>query len=405
MKGKKLLTLIGSVCLILTLAVLSFMAACAPEEEVAPIKIGVPAALSGAAAQTGIDIRNGIILAAKEKGTILGRPIEIIVEDSEGKPDIGLRKAEKLVFKDGCVAILGIVSSGVALSIAGIVDRLGVPIVTTNAMTVELHDMHPWVFRAGQLADDLTAVANVRGILADPDLRERTYYVLAHDYAWGHSCAQAFIELAQEAGIKIYNPEYDVAASDTADWSAFVTKIDASGADAMYSALVSAVLPAFNKTAYEFGLMDKIRIVAGASPSEAGLEVVGRPIAGIIGATSWSWDMDTPESNAFANAYWDEFEEIPPSQGCQSYVGAMMLFNAIDEAGSTDPQAIASALQGATYYGPYGLVWIAADNSSRNNAVLVETQVAPANPYGAKMVKKILVIIPAEEVRRPGLPE
>jgi len=221
------------------------------------------------------------------------------------------------------------------------------------------------------------------------------------DYAWGHGAAEAFVKLAQEEGIKVYNPVYDNAATSVTEWSTFISKIDASGADAMYSALTSPAIPVFIKQAYEFGLMDKIRVVAGGSPTETALEAGGIPTSGIIGATCWSWDMDTPESNAFAKAYWDEFKAVPPAQGCQSYVGAMMLFNAIDKAGSTDPQAIAAALKGASYYGPYGLVRIADDNCMRCAAVLVESQKAPSNPYGAKLVKKILVTVPVEKVGPP----
>jgi len=50
--------------------------------------------LSGMAAQVGVDNRNGIILAAKHKKTLLGGPIELIIEDVEGKPETAVRKAE-----------------------------------------------------------------------------------------------------------------------------------------------------------------------------------------------------------------------------------------------------------------------------------------------------------------------
>ncbi|HYB22130.1 MAG TPA: ABC transporter substrate-binding protein, partial [Thermodesulfobacteriota bacterium] len=50
-----------------------------------PVKIGVPVTLSGMGAQVGVDNRNGIMLAAKQKKTVLGRPIELVIEDEEGK--------------------------------------------------------------------------------------------------------------------------------------------------------------------------------------------------------------------------------------------------------------------------------------------------------------------------------
>ena len=364
-----------------------------------PIKIGVPVTLSGMGAQVGVDNKNGILLAAKHKKLISGRPIDLIIEDDEGKPEVVVRKAEKLVFKDNCIALLGVVFSNVGLAVAGEAEKLHVPFLTTNSMTPMLYGIHKYVFRCGQLADDQTAVAHVKGILADPDLKKRTYYVLADDYAWGHSCAESFIDLAQKNGIKIYNPKYDNAALTVADWAPFISKISATGADGMYSCLRSPVIPRFTKQASEFGLMKKIKIVAGGSPSEADLEAGGEAEAGMVTACCYTWDIDTPAAKQFAKAYWDEYKAVPPSQAAQAYVGAMMLFNAIEKAGSTDADKIANALKGATFDGPYGLVRISPkDNSMRTPVVLTETRIAPANPYGAKIVKKVLVQLKPEQI-------
>jgi branched-chain amino acid transport system substrate-binding protein len=365
-----------------------------------PIKIGVPMTLVGIAAQVGIDNRDGIVLATKHKGTIMGRPIELVIEDDEGKTETGIRKAEKLVYKDKVVALLGVAFSNVGLAIAGEMDRLNVPFLTTNVMTPKFYGMHPLVFRCGQLGDDQVAVAHALGILKSQELSKRQYYVLADDYAWGHSCAEEFIALASQKGIKIKNPTYDNAALNVTDWSPFVSKIDASGVDGMYSCLRSPIIPRFTEQASKFGLMKKIKIVAGGSPSEAALEAGGDTQIGVVTACCWTWDLDTPKSQAFAKAYWEEFKAIPPSQAAQAYTGAMMLFNAIEKAGSTEPKKIAEALKGATYDGPYGLVRISPkDNSMRTPAFLTETQAAPSgNPYGAKVVKKIIGRLTPEEV-------
>ena len=57
-----------------------------------PVKIGLISVLSGPFAQAGNDVKNGIILAAEEKKTIWGRPIKLIIEDTQAKPEIGVRK-------------------------------------------------------------------------------------------------------------------------------------------------------------------------------------------------------------------------------------------------------------------------------------------------------------------------
>jgi len=80
----------------------------------------------------------------------------------------------------------------------------------------------------------------------------------------------------------------------------------------------------------------------------------------------------------------------------------MNLFKGIEKAGSTDVDAIADALRGISFDGPYGTVRISAfDNCARNDAVLTETMAAPANPYGAKVNMKVLHTFKAEELGPP----
>jgi branched-chain amino acid transport system substrate-binding protein len=367
-----------------------------------PIKIGVLLPFTGIIAQSAVEQRDGIEMAAKEKGTILGRPIQLITEDTRLKPDVAVSKAEKLVYKDGCIALTGTISSGCALAISKNIYRLKVPFLVTGAMTTKLYGFHKWVFRSGQLINDQTAHANIRGILARPDLKNRTYYVLCNDFTWGHDAAEWFIKLAKENGIKIYNENYDRAPMATTDWSSYITKIKASGADAVYIALLANVIAVFTKQAHDFGFLPENRLVSAAAPGPRELEAGGKSCTGIFTSTNWVWDINTPASNAWAKRCWEMFKEIPSHHCAQSYVGTMALFNAIEKAGSTDVDKIAKALKGITFDGPYGMVRISPkDNNDRKGAVLIETRMAEPNPYGAKVVMKVLEYFKAEEVGPP----
>jgi len=366
------------------------------------VKIGVLVPLSGVAAQGGLEMKMGIEMAAAEKKTLLGKPIELIVEDTQVKPPVAISKAEKLVFKDGCISLIGVFSSGVGLAIAKNIDKLKVPFLTTHVMTTEFYGLHKWVFRCGQLANDQTAVGNVKAILETPDLKKRNYYVLAHDYAWGHDAAERFIKLAKENGIKIANENYDKAPLDTKDWSSYISKIKASGADGVYIALITNVIPVFAKQAYDFGIQKTAKIVTAAAPGPVELEAGGEACYGIFGVSDWSWDVNTPKSDAWEKAFWEKYKVIPSDAACHSYVGAMNLFNAIEKAKSTDVDKISDALRGISFDGPYGVVRISAkDNCARNDAVLTETMAAPPNPYGAKVYMKVLKTYKAEELGPP----
>lgn len=393
---KKVMLVLLSVVLAVTLFV-PFQAA-AKE----PVKIGVLVPLTGIVAQGGLEMKYGIEMAAAEKGTVLGRPIELLVEDTQVKPPIAVTKAEKLVYKDGCVALIGVFSSGVGLALAKNIDKLNVPFVSTHVMTTEFYGLNPLVFRSGQLANDQTALGNIKGIMARPELKDRTYYVIVHDYAWGHDAGKRFIELAKQNGIKIYNEDFDKAPIATKDWSSYISKIKASGADGIYIAFITNVIPVFAKQAADFGLQKQAKIVSGAAPGPLELEAGGEACYGIFGTSDWSWDVKNPISDKWEKDFWEKYKTIPSDAAVHSYVGAMNLFNAIDKAGSTDPKAIADALRGISFDGPYGIVRISAkDNCMRNDAVLTETMAAPQNPFGAKVYMKVLETFKASELGPP----
>ena len=386
------------------LGVIAGILLCSPIKAVAqdPVKIGVLVPLSGIVAQSGEEMKMGIQMAAEEKKTVLGRPIELLIEDTQVKPPVAVSKAEKLVYKDGCKALIGVFSSGVGLALAKNINKLNVPFVSTHVMTTEFYGLNPLVFRSGQLANDQTAVGNVKGILATPDLKNRGYYVLVHDYAWGHDAAKRFIALAKENGIKVVNEDFDRAPIATKDWSSYIRKIKASGADGIYIALITNVIPVFATQAFDFGIQKYARIVSGAAPGPVELEAGGKACIGIFGTSDWCWDVNTPKSDAWEGKFWERFKTIPSDAACHSYVGAMNLFNAIEKAGSTDPQKIADALRGISFDGPYGVVRISAkDNCMRNDAVLTETTLAPGNPYGAKIFMKVIHTFPAKELGPP----
>ena len=366
-----------------------------------PVKIGVLVPLTGIVANGGKEMKNGIDMAAKEKKTLLGRPIKLIVEDTRVKPAVAVSKAEKLVFQDGCKALIGVFSSGVGLALAKNIDKLNVPFLTTHVMTTALYGLNPLVFRSGQLANDQTAVGNVKGIVATPDLMKRKYYVLVHDYAWGHDAAKRFIKLAKENGVKVVNPDFDRAPIATKNWSTYISKIKASGADGIYIALITDVIPRFAAQATEFGLMKTCRLVSGAAPGAMDLENAGTNGVGIFGASDYAWDMErtNPKAKKWNQDYNKLYNAIPCDAAAHSYVGAMNLFKGIEKAGSTDPKKISAALKGISFDGPYGKVWICpSDNCMRNDAVLTETLPAPKNPYGAKIYMKVLKVFPAKEL-------
>jgi branched-chain amino acid transport system substrate-binding protein len=214
--------------------------------------------------------------------------------------------------------------------------------------------------------------------------------------------AERFIKLAKANDIEVVNKNYAKAPIDTKDWSSYITKIKASGADGVYIGLITDVIPAFVKQARQSGLQAKI--VSGALPGPKALQACGEDCIGIVSAGDWAWDVDTPISNSWEKKFHEKYDLIPSDAAAHSYVGAMNLFRAIERAGSTDPEKIAASMKGVSFEGPYGHVRISAiDNCMRNSAVLTETKEAPDNPYGAEIYMDILHTFPWHTIQRGKL--
>ena len=100
------------------------------------LKIGVLMPTSGLFAVLGKNQLNGMRYAVEEAGgEVAGRKIELIHEDDEGKPDVGLTKTRKLVLSDRVDVMTGIISSSVALAVAPYLSSQRMPIVLSNAAT------------------------------------------------------------------------------------------------------------------------------------------------------------------------------------------------------------------------------------------------------------------------------
>jgi len=131
----------------------------APALAADPLKIGVLMPTSGVFAVLGQRQLNGMRFAIEEAGgEVAGRKIEMLHEDSEGKPDVGLAKARKLVLSDRIDVMAGIINSAVALAVAPYLSSQRIPLVISNASTDVLsgEKCDRYVFRVSYSSSQIT---------------------------------------------------------------------------------------------------------------------------------------------------------------------------------------------------------------------------------------------------------
>lgn len=367
-----------------------------------PIKIGFLTVLSGLFSPIGTDMLRGAQLRIKEVGTIAGRKLELFQEDTEAKPEIALRKADRLVNKDGVHVLLGVFSSGEIVALAGAAPKLGVPIVTTNTATARATGelCNRFLFRSNANDGQLVRAA-AAWVEQSAEAKKGKWYILAHDYEWGRGSAAAFkSQIAKAFNLQLVGEDY--APLDTKDWATYIGKIKAAKADFVWAPIIVAVVTDFVKQAREFGLLDSTRVMAVAGITDSQLQAVGEAATGMM-AVSWAtWTVDTPENKKFNDAFWREYKTIPGFQSAVTYAGTGLLLNALEQAGNTAPDKIISALERASFNGPYGPLRMRKEDHQALTPVFIgRVDRAPTNPFGAKMAVRVVAAVGPEKTTVP----
>ncbi len=163
------------------------------EAETGPIKIGLPLALTGALGSVGQQQKRGAELYAKlqnAKGGILGRPIELLIEDTAGNPANCVRKAQEMVERQNCRLLTGITLSSEALAVVPKLAEWDAIFISSDngdgRLTAE--SLVPNFFRA-----NISGPMGTRAVsLYLRDSKLQKFYALGLDYAWGHNSVQVF---------------------------------------------------------------------------------------------------------------------------------------------------------------------------------------------------------------------
>jgi len=156
-----------------------------------PIKIGMLADLTSTFTPWGVNVRDGMLLAAEEinaAGGVNGRMIEIVQQDSENDQDVAATAWDRLI-EEGVVAVGGILSSGVAPTASQLAEADQVPVFFVKAGTpVSLTQSTRYAFRTCLPAAPMDA-APVLQFAQEQSLT--TVGVIVADYAWGQGFAAA----------------------------------------------------------------------------------------------------------------------------------------------------------------------------------------------------------------------
>ena len=317
---KRILLIVFVVCA----AVVAF--AQAPERP--PVKIGFMVPLSGANAQNGRDILNGFLLLLEEAGYQAGgRRIQLIVEDDEGIPAVGLTKARKLVERDQVHMMGGPLLASSAYAIAPYIDAQQIPMVYPVASGDDLTQRRRsrWIVRTGYTSSQPN---HPFGEYAYHTLGHRRIATIALDYACGWESVGGFERTFTEQGGQITRKLWvPLSVHDFAPYLAQVSR----DLDAVYVLFIGRTALQFLRQYQEYGLKDRVPVIGmGTTTDEHVLPAMGDEAIGVTTALHYSGALDTPANRKFSAAYRSRFKRVPSYYSESMYSGGKWLLTAID---------------------------------------------------------------------------
>jgi branched-chain amino acid transport system substrate-binding protein len=310
------------------------------------VKIGLDNPLTGTYAAVGTNEKIGCELAVEQinaKGGILGRPVELLVEDStSGDAGTAVQKARKLIERDQVNFLIGNVNSALSLAMAQVSNEKGVLQVVSGGHTdaVTGSSCHWNVFRICNTTQmEANAVA--------PSLIKKAgkkWYYITPDYAFGHTL-QAGLEKActREGGSKV---GADLTPLGTTDFSSYLIKAQAANPDVIMFLVQGDDMINCLKQAVQFGLDKRIHL-AGAQQELEPLE--GLPPEARIGSWvfEWYWNQPkVPHVAAFVEAIKKKTGRVPTARTWFGFASAWSCALAANTAKSLDAVKMAKALQG-----------------------------------------------------------
>jgi branched-chain amino acid transport system substrate-binding protein len=316
------------------------------------VKIGVIQPLTGSVAYNGTTDVNGIKLALAEinaKGGVLGKQVELVIEDGQCKPANTVNAAEKLIQRDKVVGLIGAFCSSATAAIMPVAESSKIPLITGVSSAANLTEKgNRWFFRATE-TDALLAKSFAKILVNQLNLKKVAYIGVNDDF--GRGSVDEFEKQMSALGATTVMKEYFE--HGTSDFYTLLAKLKASGADGAFVSAETQDGSTFVKQKAELGLATKVFGVGSWATADF-MKLAGAAANGIYAAVPYASTMKTPKNEAFVKAYQDQYKVAPGKYSAAGYNTLNIIVDAIARAKSTDADKIRDALLKTDYEGPNG---------------------------------------------------
>ncbi|WP_235971739.1 branched-chain amino acid ABC transporter substrate-binding protein [Azohydromonas caseinilytica] len=339
------------------------------------VKIGLSSPLSGPQSAYGEDNRDGLLLAVRELNAqgvqVGGRKVvfEVQAEDDAADPRQGVAVAQKLA-DEKVKFVLGPYNSGVAIPAGRVYNEAGMVVLTVGSNPRITQLGYSRLFRIG--GND-TQVGGAMALYAAKDLKLKNVAVVDDRTAYGQGLAAEFVAEAKRQGLNIVRQEFTT--DKASDFTAILTTIRAAKPDAVFFGGYSAQGGVLLRQMASLGIQAKLLGGDGICDTELNRLSSGMADGKVFCLQARVILNSAETGRAFAAKYRAAYQRDPLTYAANFYDGAMLLADAMQKSGSTDPGKVAEAIAKGSYRG------VVAEYSFTDKHDL---KVSPMSVYGFK---------------------
>jgi branched-chain amino acid transport system substrate-binding protein len=288
------------------------------------IKIGFISTFSGPAGAIGTDMQNAFELGLDHLGRKLGGlPVEVIYEDDQQKPEVGVQKTQKLLESDHVDFVAGYIWSNVMLgSLKPLVETKTITVITNAGASQLAGEMcSPYVFSTSfnndQAPQSLGLYLNQKGI--------KKVFMMGPNYAAGRDMLQGLRETYKGEFVGQEMTRWP----DQLDFSAELSKARAAQPDALYAFYPGGAGIQFITQYVQLGLKGQIPLYQNYIIDELSLLRLKDLAVGILGSSNWVGDLPNEANKKFVADYHEKYKRWPSNYAAQTYDAVSLLNSAV----------------------------------------------------------------------------
>jgi branched-chain amino acid transport system substrate-binding protein len=279
------------------------------------------------------------------RGGVLGRQVQLLIEDNKSDPKEAATAAEKLIVRDKVPVIMGAWGSSMTLAAMPKLEEYGIPMVVETSSAAGITKRgNPWIFRISPPSE--MEALGLEKYLKDLGIKRADFLAVNTD--WGRGAVAAFGDILKRSGAGVGVTEFmDQAATDM---NAQITKIKADNGDTLFLTTSVEHITLVLKQAQEQRLAAKVITTGGSSSPSQLIKQAGAAAEGTYHILFFlPWFPEAMPDGKLAKAFVDEwskrghpFEGL--TEGFRGHDGIVTAAEAIKLAGKPDPKAVRDAL-------------------------------------------------------------